>query len=192
MIAFAHGDGVGGCACHRVPPQRVEEHFGADGSVHERRHEFALVGHPVQVRARGGAAAHKAQRGAAVELLASCRQLDPGERIADGFGGAHRYAADRIDQARETAEADLGVVVDAYPGGLLDGLHEQGWAPDRERGVDLVAAVVGNGQVRVSRDRHQRRRCAGADPGDVHHHDGVGVAAAEVTSGAEVGLLFGR
>ena len=59
-------------------------------------------------------------------------------------------AAERVDQPGEPAESDLGVVVEAQPGGLLHGLGEQRRPADRERGVDFVLAVA-RGSVRRSR-----------------------------------------
>ena len=93
--------------------------------MHQRRHELALVGHPVQVGARGRAGADVAERGPSVQLLAAGGQVDAGQRVADGLGRAHGDAADGVDHGGEAVEPDLGVVVEPHPGGLLDRLGQQ-------------------------------------------------------------------
>ena len=125
------GQRAGGRVRHRIPPQRVEQHGRAGGAVQQRRHELALVDHPVQVGPRRGAGADEAERVAAVELLAAGGQVDAGERVADRFGRAHRHSADCVDEDGEPVEPDLGVVVEPQPGGLLDGLRQQRGAADR-------------------------------------------------------------
>jgi hypothetical protein len=67
-------------------------------------------------------------------------------------------------------------VVDAHPGELLDGLDEQGRPAERERRVDLVLAVPGDGHPGVARDGDDRD--IPAVPGDVDEHDRVGALRA--------------
>ncbi len=94
-------------------------------------------------------------------------------------------------KAGEPAESDLGVVVEAHPGGLLDRLGQQGRPAHRERGVDFVLAMTGDRHIGVARDRHHRRRGARPELGHVHQQDGVGATAADVAAGRQILLLLG-
>ena len=107
-----------------------------------------------------------------------------------GFGRAHRDSTECVDDAREATEPDLGVVVQAQSGRLLDGLRQQRGAAERERRVDLVGAVVGNRHVGVPGNRDHRRRGPRTEPRHVYQQDGVGAAVAEVAAGGQVGLLI--
>ena len=108
-----------------------------------------------------------------------------------GVGRAHGDPTQRVDQAGEPAESDLGVVVEAQPGGLLHRLGQQGRPAHRERRVDFVLAMTGDRYIRVARDRHHRRLRARPELGHVNQQDGVGTTAADVAAGGQVLLLLG-
>ena len=151
----------------------------------------ALVDHPVEVGAWGGTGTHIAERVGAVQLLAARRKVDTGERVGDRLRRTHRHPADGVDEPCESVELDLGVVVEAQPGRLLDGLGQQRRTADGERRVDLVGAVVRDLHIRVPRDGNHRGRGIRPQGGHVHKHDRVGVPVADVAAGAEFGLLLG-
>ena len=192
MGAGVDGQRVSDRVGHRVPAQRVESDRRAGGAVQQRRHELTLVDHPVEIGPRCGAGAHVAERVAAVELLAAGRKVDAGEWVGDRVGRAHRHPADRVDEHREPVETDLGVVVEPDTRRLFDGMGQQRCAAVHERGIDLVGAVVGDLHVRVTRYRHHGRRRARPERGDVHQHDRVGAAVADVAAGGQLVLLFRR
>ena len=102
-------------------------------------------------------------------------------------GHAHLDAADGVHGSDEAAEPDLGVVVDPQPCGRLDGADQQRRAAEGVGGVELVAAVTGDGDVGVARDAHQDRTAAAA----VQQHDRVR-ALADVAAGGQFFLLLGR
>ncbi len=115
VVAVVDGHGVDRRAGRRIPPQRVQQHGRAGGAVDECGHELTLIGHPIQISAGCRAGADEPQRRAAVELLASGRQVDAGQWVTDRFGRAHGHAADGVDEFAERAEVDLHPVVDRDP-----------------------------------------------------------------------------
>ena len=82
------------------------------------------MNHPIQIRTRRRPTADVAQGGRAVHGLAASGQGDSGQRVVDRFAGADLHPAEAIDKRAETAETDLGVVVEAQTSGRLDGLHQ--------------------------------------------------------------------
>ena len=201
QVALGHGV-VDRDVAHGLRDERVDSQGIGDGRVDLLQHgpeELVLaldaaevrqavvlpvaVGvHVVQV-----AAAHQLQRLRPVHHLAARRgDVEARVRVLHGGREAHGDAAQRVDHARESGEADRGVVVDRDVQVLLNGLHEE-VRTGVVSGVDAVHArdpadvardvdpeVTGDGQ---DRDRLGRRVEAG------HHGDvaalttGVGLVA---------------
>ena len=89
-----------------------------------------------------------AQRVAAVAVAA----VDAADHAAAGVVDA----AERVDEVGEVLEVDLDEVVDLDAEVLLDRADRQRRPADRVGGVDLVAAVAGDVDQRVARDRQAR------------------------------------
>ena len=86
-----------------------------------------------------------------IEGLATGLEVDAGVCILHVPWHADVDATDTVDDRGEAAKTDLDVTIDAHPGDLLDGLHEQFGSAYREGGVDLVVAMTGNGHITVTR-----------------------------------------
>src|SRR5215218_4706780 len=78
-------------------------------------------------------------------------------------------AAHRVDERGEVGDVDLEDVVDVDAQVLLDGLDRQRGAAERVRRVDLVAAVAGDVDDGVARDRQLRAVPAA----EAHQQDAV-------------------
>ena len=129
------------------------------------------------------AGARVAERRPAVGVLAALLDVQPGVLVLQRLLRADLDAAERVDHLDEAAEADLDVVVDLQPGGLLDRLHQQLGAAEGIGGVDLGGAVALDRHQRVARDRQQQRWPVAG----VQDQDRVGAAApAGVLAGGEV------
>ena len=85
-------------------------------------------------------------------------------------------AADGVDDFLKGAGVDDDVVVDADTEQILDGALCELFPAVGIRGVDLVVAVLRDGDARVARDGEQRRLVLGGVDGGDHE----GVAAADV------------
>ena len=106
-----------------------------------------------------------------VEIVTPLRQVESRLGVVERLVDADVHAADSVDEGVESAEADLGVVVDTDAGELLDGFRQQLRTAEVVRRVDLVAALTGDRDIEVARDADQRGLTAG---GLVREHDGVG------------------
>src|SRR5690606_10251064 len=97
--------------------------------------------------------------------------------VLDVLGRADLDASEGVDDVAQTAEADLGVAVDAQARLRLERLDQQrGTAPGVGR-VDLRAAVTRDVDLGVAGDRRQHGRAATAVR---QQQDGVGAAAGRV------------
>ena len=191
MHTGIYGHRAGDRVLQRQPAERVQPHRRARGTVQQRRQELALVDHPVEISARGGAGPHISKCVAPVEFLATRRQVDAGKRIVDRLGRTHGHAADGVHDIGEPGEPDLRVVVHPDAGDLFDGLHQQLWATEGERRVDLVLAVARDGDLGVAGNGHQRGPHVGGQGRDMDQHDRVGAAVAGIAAGCQIGLLLG-
>ena len=72
------------------------------------------------------------------------------------LGDLHRDAAEVVHDLLETLERRQRVVVEVAAGQLLDRLDRELGTTEEFRGVDLVLAVPGDVDVRVSRDAKDR------------------------------------
>jgi hypothetical protein len=100
-----------------------------------------------------------------------------GERVGAVAGRLRHDDVDAAEVVRhldQTVEVDGHVVVDAHLGELLDRLDEQRRAAEGVAGVDLVAAVPGDVDPGVARDRDQL--CVLAVGAEAGEHDRVGAA----------------
>ncbi|CAB4347639.1 unannotated protein [freshwater metagenome] len=81
-------------------------------------------------------------------------RCEPFVRVVVAMVYVNVDAAEPVDRALEAAEIDLDDVVDLDPEQVANRLQRQLRAAKRERCVDLVAAVAGDVNLQVARNRH--------------------------------------
>ena len=107
------------------------------------REELLLVLRTVQVAAREGVPRpDEGQRLLAVQGLLARLEVGAGLLVLEGLRDVDLHAADRVHDVGEAGEADLGVVVDAQAGVVLDGADQQLGAVLRVRRVQLHPAAL--------------------------------------------------